>query len=365
MTLPTDSPFKTLLNSGAAPSLHSPLGSLIGSELKNPLAAGLSGSFGTLAPTSNISALSSLFGSPAVPSHLWFYVIRRFRAILSNIAITDTQHRDGETKHKGVRSALNRHYWNVASETDNSLLIGSWGKDTRVRPSRDVDILFLLPVHVYHQYQARTGNRQSDLLQEVKEVLRTTYSQTATLRADGQVVLLPFNTMPVEVSVGFRCTDGSIIYCDTNDGGSYKTSTAEAEAEDLRSANVICNANALPLARLMKQWQRKCNVPLKSFQIERLGVEFLRGWQFRNQGIFYYDWMVRDFLGYIISRANTTLLMPGSFEAMPLGDAWLSRAQTAYRNAVSAAENERDNHEALAGEAWQNIFGSVAPVSVP
>ena len=120
----------------------------------------------------------------------------------------------------------------------DSLLIGSWGKGTRVRPSRDVDILFLLPPSVYHQYQARAGNRQSALLQEIKEVLRTTYSQTATLRADGQVVLLPFNTMPLEVSVGFRCTNGSIIYCDTDDGGNYKTSTAEAEADDLRNANL-------------------------------------------------------------------------------------------------------------------------------
>ena len=365
MPLPTDNPFNSLLRASSAPSPYSPANAgLFGSGLSTPFGSGLSGPYGSLAPSSNVNALSSWLAAPSIPPHLWFYVIRRFQAILGNITITDAQREDGEKKHADVRAALNRHYWSVASETANSLLIGSWGKDTRVRPSRDVDILFLLPPSVYHQYQARAGNRQSALLQEIKEVLRTTYSQTATLRADGQVVLLPFNTMPVEVSVGFRCTNGSIIYCDTNDGGNYKTSTAEAEADDLCNANLTCNANALPLARLMKQWQRECNVPLKSFQIERLAVEFLRGWQYRDKDVFYYDWMVRDFLGFIIGRANTTLFMPGTFEAVPLGEAWLSRAQTAYGNAVNAANNERDNYEALAGQEWQKIFGAAAPVLV-
>ena len=43
------------------------------------------------------------------------------------------------------------------SEAANSLLIGSWGKRTQVRPPRDVDILFLLPSDVYHRFQQREG----------------------------------------------------------------------------------------------------------------------------------------------------------------------------------------------------------------
>jgi hypothetical protein len=262
-----------------------------------------------------------------------------------------------------VRACLNRHYWNASSETDNSLLIGSWGKDTRGRPSRDVDILFLLPPALYHQYQARSGNRQSQLLQEVKEVLRQTYSQTV-MRGDGQVVSIPFNTMPVEVAPGFRCTDGSIIICDANDGGRYKTSTAEAEARDIAACDASCNGNARPLVRMMKRWQDECNVPLKSFQLERLAVEFLRGWQYSNRGLFWYDWMVRDFFAFLIGRANTFLVMPGTGEVVALGDSWLTRTQSAYRKALSACENEQGNYEALAGADWQAIFGSSVNVLV-
>jgi hypothetical protein len=126
--------------------------------------------------------------------------------------------------------------------------------------SRDIDILFLHPAPVYWQYQGRTGNHQSQLLQEVKDVLLKTYSQTA-MRADEQVIRVPFNSIPVEVSIGFICTDGSIIVCHTNNGGFYKTSTAQAEAADLDiSDRLLWNGNTRALVRIMKCWQRFCNV---------------------------------------------------------------------------------------------------------
>jgi hypothetical protein len=171
---------------------------------------------------------------------MWIYVRARFNRLLANLTITAAQSEDGETKEAGVRACLNRHYWGLSSETNNSLLIGSWGKKTRRRPSRDIDILFLLPPSVYRQFEQRTGNRQSQLLQEVKDVLARTYSQTS-IRGDGQVVVVPFNTIMVEVSPGFRCQDGSVIICDTNDGGRYKTSTSEAEASDLAASDARWN----------------------------------------------------------------------------------------------------------------------------
>ncbi|HEY4914134.1 MAG TPA: nucleotidyltransferase, partial [Candidatus Dormibacteraeota bacterium] len=140
---------------------------------------------------------------------MWFFVTRRFTRLLAELTITDWQREDGQTKQAGVRLCLNRYYWGVGSETANSMLIGSWGKNTRLRPPRDVDILFLLPATVHARFQERDGNRQSQLLQEVKEVLAQTYTQT-TMRGDGQVVLIPFNSTPVEVAPGFRCRDGSI-----------------------------------------------------------------------------------------------------------------------------------------------------------
>ena len=293
----------------------------------------------------------------------WQYVTRRFTQFIENITITDTQLKDGTTKHHGVRSSLNSWYYGHDDEEANSFLIGSWGKQTRVRPSRDVDILFLLPAEVYHRFQERTGNRQSQLLQEVKTVLQKTYSQTA-MRGDGQVVVVPFNTTPIEVSPGFRMADGSIIVCDANGGGRYVTSTAEAEAVSLEASDTLFGGSTRHLARMFKQWQRECNVPLKSFLIERLAADFMAAYPYAKQDYFFYDWFCRDFLAYLISRANTYIIMPGTYDVIPLGEDWLSRAKSAHARAVTACDYERDNYNYLAGDEWQHVFGTMIPGNV-
>jgi hypothetical protein len=56
--------------------------------------------------------------------------------------------------------------------------------------------------------------------------------------------------------------------------------------------------------------------------------------------------------------------MPDSGEIVLLGGEWLSRAETAYRHATSACENERQNYEVPAGHDWQAIFGTAAPLLV-
>jgi hypothetical protein len=302
-------------------------------------------------------------GQAVIPSHRWFYLTLRFNQFLANLTITEWQREDGQTKQANIRDCLNQYYWGVSSETANSMLIGSWGKRTQVRPSRDIDILFLLPSEVYHRFQTRGNNRQSQLLQEVKGVLSARYSQTA-LRGDGQVVSIPFNTIPIEIVPGFRCQDGSIIICDTNDGGNYKTSTAEAEENDLTASDMNCNFNSRALARILKCWQRERSVGLKSFQLERLAVEFLSTWPYRLQSVFYYDWMIRDFLEYLIGRANSTLFMPGTGEAIFLGSDWLSCAQSSHRSAIAACSFEYDNLDIPAGQEWQKLFGNSIPVSV-
>ena len=97
-------------------------------------------------PYAGSLAALTLFGQPAAPVVTnWQHVRGRFKGFINNLAITPAQREDGETKQAGVRACLNRRYHGHSSETANSLLIGSWGKATRVRPSRDVDILFLLP----------------------------------------------------------------------------------------------------------------------------------------------------------------------------------------------------------------------------
>jgi hypothetical protein len=99
-------------------------------------------------PTFN-SGLASLFvpGSPPAftpfasltPSTTpfpWIAVRQRFEQFHRELLLTPLQTQDGQTKRAGVVNCLNRHYYNSPSETDNSFMIGSWGKNTAVRRHR-------------------------------------------------------------------------------------------------------------------------------------------------------------------------------------------------------------------------------------
>lgn len=310
------------------------------------------------------SPLANALAAPLVPPPpmQWIYLRRRFTTFQSNLAYTPTQVATGERQLAGVIACLNRHYYEHNSETLNATTIGSWGKGTRIRPPRDADLLFLLPGALYWQYQQRTGNKQSQLLQEVRTVLLERYPNTE-VKGDGQVVVVPF-TPPIEVAPAFACEGGSIIICDTNNTGFYKTSTVAAELADLDYWDSYYNGNVRALARMVKCWQAEKNVPLKSFVIERLAIEFLKAWSYSFNDVFWHDWMVRDFFAYLIGRANGSLVMPGTGEIVYLGQEWLVRAQRAYAKAVSACNNERDNYEALAGSDWQDIFGTQVPMIV-
>lgn len=293
----------------------------------------------------------------------WYYVQPRFQTFLENLMITQDQKKDGEIKHQGIVSCLNRAYWDIPDETAHRILIGSWGKFTRVRPPRDVDILFVLPVKVYWRFQQRTGNRQSQLLQEVKSYLQTTYPQT-DIRGDGQVVVVPFNTCMVEVAPAYPCERGGYLVCDTNNGGHYKQIHPKAEIAALHSADTALNGNVRKLTRILKQWQRHCNVPIKSFQIEALVMELLPRLSYGSYSEFWFDWLVRDALEHMISRANGKFAMPVTGEVIQFGDEWLSKALSAYRRALKACAYEVRNWQTLAGDEWQKIFGTMIPTMI-
>lgn len=287
-------------------------------------------------------------------------VNERFNSFLENLKLTSDQVEDGQKKYKGVTRCLNWNYYNSNSETTNSILVGSWGKYTRIRPPRDVDILFRLPKSVYDRYQGRLGNKQSQLLQEVKDVLTATYSATK-MRGDGQVVIVPFASYAVEVVPAFHLDSGQYWVCDTHDGGKYKTFDPDAEAKKVSDSESVTSGNTRDLIRMMKCWQGYCSVPMKSFHIELLSIEFLANWQYAGKSSVYYDWMVRDFFPYLVNRANGWLWVPGTNELMLLGDDWKSKAESAQERAAKACQYEAEQMPYSAGSEWQKIFGTYIP----
>lgn len=291
----------------------------------------------------------------------WIAVRERFRQFHGNLALTTLQQTDGHTKRFNVVSCLNRAYYGRSSDTDNSFFVGSWGKGTAIRPPRDVDIYFLLDVPVYNRFQGHIWNRQSALLQEVKDVLTETFPNT-DMRGDGQVVMVNFGSYNVEVIPAFQLTtQGRYWICDTNDGGSYKETSPWDEVDHLEKVDSANARNLRPLIRMLKAWQAWCSVPIKSFQLELLAAEFIAESPWRLYDWFFFDWIMRDFFAYLYGRANGTVYVPGTLEPIALGYDWQSRALSAYQRALKACDFEQHNRVAEAGDEWQKIFGLDVP----
>ncbi|MEX0803264.1 MAG: nucleotidyltransferase [Candidatus Binatia bacterium] len=302
--------------------------------------------------------LSSLLHPPA-----WIGVRQRFTQFHANLSLTALQHADGLTKRNGVVRCLNRHYYGLISDSDHSFLIGSWAKSTAIRPPRDVDLYFLLPLDVYHRFQGYLWTRQSALLQEVKEAIVETYPDT-DMRGDGQVIVVRFETYNVEVVPAFLLTNGHYWICDTHNNGSYKETAPLAEVNHIEAIDMSNNRNLRPLIRMLKSWQACCSVPIKSFELELLAADFVSQSPWRFKDYFWFDWITRDFFAYLYHRANSSVVVPGTFERIYLGSAWQSRAETAYYRAEKACRHEEANQIEAAGEEWQKIFGLQIPQTV-
>jgi hypothetical protein len=285
----------------------------------------------------------------------------KFERFLSNIQLTEAQLEDAQSKHERVRDVLKKHYYSSGWTGPTSILIGSYGKGTACRPPTDVDILFIMPSNLFEKYNRPYTNNQSQLLQDVKDVLKVTYPST-TMRADGQVVVVSFSgSFTVEVIPVFRSNNPDTYYTpDTHNGGSWKTTNPAAEKNNITTCNAISAGKATHMIKMSKVWRHVCNVPIKSLAVELVCVEFVKQWEYRDKSTTYYDWMVRDFFPFILARKGGVLAIPGINEYCYIGDAWESRANTALDNAKSACGYEAlegDSNNTNANNYWKKTFG--------
>ena len=293
---------------------------------------------------------------------MWIAVRERFRRFVADLQITTAQFEDGFNKHLNVCEVLERAYYEGANPPQRGFMVGSWGKRTQVRPSNDLDCFYILPAAVKDRFDARVGNVQSQLLQEVRGALVDRYRQTE-VRGDGQVVVVDFNSITLEIVPVFYAGNGFIMP-DARDDGRWKYVDPLSQIMKIDYADRAMNGNVRALAQIIKHWRNEKNVPIKSFIIELLVSDFLPARGNGAYDTYWYDYYVRDFLQYLCDRANGAVAIPGTGEIYYLGSDWLSRAVTARDHALRACEWEYFDYDITAGQEWQKIFGDRIPFNV-
>ena len=293
---------------------------------------------------------------------MWIHVTRHFEQFLGELELTIPERQDAEGKaNRTARSLFSKYYPNQPFDATSYINVGSYGKRTATRPPTDLDMLFVLSREVYLRIEGLAGNKQSQLLQEVRRALLVTFPNTE-IGADGQAVVAPFQTYNVDTVPAFHFISGEFagqyLIADTTDGGRWRYSHPVAEYNWLRQVDAASAGKATHLIKMLKAWKRECNVDIKSICLEVLANVFVTQWKYRDQTVFYYDWMIRDFFAFMLNHVNGWTRPAGITEQIQLGDAWVTKCRSAYNRALKACDYEHADDGFAASSEWRKIFGS-------
>ena len=267
-------------------------------------------------------------------------------------------------RYRHITRQLNSVFWNTASETAHSLYVGSYGRDTAAYGLSDLDIGFVLPNALYHQYSAYQGNGQSALLQLVKRAIQQTYSTTESF-GDGQVAVVNFTDgITFEILPAFENTDGvSWTYPNANNGGSWKTCNPRAEMVAINQRNAATNLNLKHLCRMMRVWRDYHSVPMSGMLIDTIAYYFIERWPHREKSFLYHDYMARDFFLHLSCQDSSQSYWraPGSGSFVSRTGNFERKAKSAYNKALEAIQYNEDRYEWSRRQKWREIFGSLFP----
>jgi hypothetical protein len=267
-------------------------------------------------------------------------------------------------RYRRITRQLNTDFWDTASDTAHSLYVGSYGRDTAAHGVSDLDVSFVLPVRLYHQYNGYQTNGQSALLQAVRLSIQNTYSASNTF-GDGQVVVVAFNdNITFEILPVFETTDGVVwAYPNANNGGSWKSCNPRAEIAAIKSRNSATNGNLKCVCRMMRVWRDYCSVPISGMLIDTLSYQFIENYEHRDKSFLYHDFMARDFFEFLSKQdqQQTWWRAPGSGSYVARTGIFEHKARSAYLRSLEAIAYDASGNDWSRRQKWRDVFGSLYP----
>jgi len=289
-----------------------------------------------------------------------------FKKLLTNIKLTDPQKKDAKTKRKNVCKALHSKYCPDSTyDRRTEILIGAYGKYTHIRPPRDIDILFKMPESEFERFNNLNGNKQSQLLQEVRSVLSKTFTTTEKINAFGKVVVINFNESlhSVELLPAWQKETGEFLIPNTENGGSWDTWNPKAEIQNINDCKNI-NKKTKSLIRILKAWSSYCLVPdLKSFLIEILVVNFLTEKMYDYDENTEYSKLVVGFFEWLQTKENTHIYLHSNNSSLDIGNDWFSKVSSALTRSTKALTYEEEGNFVDSAKEWKKVFGNNFPLA--
>ena len=256
-----------------------------------------------------------------------------------------------------ITKALNREFRDSDSESDNRLMVGSWGRHTAIDGVSDLDLLYILPSNLWDDYHTIDGTKK--VLSKVKQAIATHYSRT-DIRVDRLVVVINFKNYKFEVQPVFEQDDGSFSYPDTY-YDSWKTTKPRDEIKAISDLDTASNGNARKICKLARAWKNKHDVIMGGLLIDTMA------WRFLNDNDEYFnatnhpDYMIRDFFKYLSNLPKQESWNAlGSNQRVKVKKNFQEKAAEAYKLCCVAID---ENDEDKLYKKWREVFGRFVPLS--
>lgn len=287
-----------------------------------------------------------------------------FAAYKSKLEITTTEQSDASRRQKDVRAVVQ-----AAFDVDDDFLTGSYGRHTKTRPLKDVDIFVVMG----SDEAERRKKHPRYILDDLEACLVDAYGADQVER-DRRCITVWFEKrgqsqdedgkiLSLDVVPAFECGADYEIPDETL--GSWIKTNPAIHAAKATAKNKELGGNWVPLVKMLKGWNRHAGKPIRpSFLVEVMALDLIDGPfnNFPDESRRFFaaaadtvgdDWPDPAGLGPPISDEMTTALV--------------SNARKALQNAeVSATRAYRAEQQGRQGEAlglWKDIFGKYFPSS--
>ncbi|WP_091758845.1 nucleotide-binding domain-containing protein [Butyrivibrio sp. INlla18] len=251
-----------------------------------------------------------------------------------------------------IAKKLNKVYYDIiGEESDHMYIVGSVGRKTAIKGSSDLDLLFVLPQEIYDKYNGYESGGKSQLLQEVKKVLKERYPKT-DISGDGQVVVIDFDAYTVELVPAFINDESSFIYPDTHDGGSWKITKPILEQEACNDFDDSSNGAFRDFTGILRAWKNNVGFSFSGLLIDTLVAEFFEdNDSFENATYYDYREMLLNLFSFLKeedSNQSYWFALGSNQHVSDKGKGkFVEKAKQAYDKLVEA--NDNNINEVLRG----------------
>jgi len=291
-------------------------------------------------------------------------VTEAFGTYKSRLEITQTEQDDASRRQKDVRATVQADF-DVAYD----FLTGSYGRHTKTKPLKDIDIFVVLGEKEQH----RRTKHPKLVLDDLEKCLAAKYGEDQIER-DRRCVTVWFEkrnqtqeedgkVLSLDVVPAFENGDDFEIPDDLL--GTWIATNPAVHAEKATAKNKDLGGNWVPLVKMLKSWNRHAGKPIRpSFLVEVMALELVDGPfnSFPDESRRFFsaaaatvgdDWPDPAGLGPAVSDEMTSTLVTSAKTALASAEVLATRA---YR-----AEQQGRQGEALG--LWKDIFGRYFPLS--